>query len=414
MGRVSQLTDAGLKAAVKAAIPRDIYDPAFAGLQLRITPQARTWYFRYRWQGKRVRATLGSYPAMPLAAARAAALVASEHRKRGIDPRAAGLNAAAAGDAPASLDPAAPAHSIEALAKDFLKRSKRKRVDEIKRFIMKDIVTPWAGRDARTLTRPDVIALLDRIVDRGAPVMANRVKDVLGQMFEHGMDRGLVDTNPVGRRYRPGDKEEARSRALTDAEIRTLILNLKPVFRSKPVRHAITLLLLTMQRRGELFSARWSDVDMKQARWTIPDSDARDDQGNLLPLKSVKGHVVPLSEWAVEEFRALKELAGASPFVFPRAKGAPTHSRPAVITLCMWRCRKSLAKLGIVEPVIPHDLRRTGRTGLARLKVKQDIAERCLNHKQDKIVGTYNTYDYFKEKRVALEKWSKHLRKVTQ
>lgn len=401
MRRISQLTDAGLKAAIRAAVPRDIYDPAFMGLQLRITPQATTWYYRYRWQGKRVRATLGSYPAMPLAEARAAALVASEHRKNGIDPRAAGLNAAAAGDAPSPIDPAAPVHSIEALARDFLKRSKRKRVDEIRRFVIKDIVLPWTGRDARTITRPEVIALLDRIVDRGAPVMANRVKDVLGQMFEHGMDRGIVDTNPVGRRYRPGDREKPRSRALTDAEIRTLILNLKPVFRSKQVQHALPLLLLTMQRRGELMAARWSDIDWSKKTWRIPDENA----------KTGKGHVVPLSEWALAEFAELKQLAGASPFVFPRAKGAPTHSRPALVTLCLWRCQNRLRALGVGQFTV-HDLRRTGRTGLAKLKVKRHTAERVLNHVQETIEGTYDVHDYAKEKRAALEKWSAYLRKL--
>jgi hypothetical protein len=68
-----------------------INDPSTPGLQLRVTPQARTWYFRDTWHGSRVRATLGSYPSTGLADARAAAITARSHVKRGIDPRNAGL-----------------------------------------------------------------------------------------------------------------------------------------------------------------------------------------------------------------------------------------------------------------------------------------------------------------------------------
>lgn len=64
----------------------------------------------------------------------------------------------------------------------------------------------------------------------------------------------------------------------------------------------INILLLTGQRRGELALARWSDISFEEKTWTIPDEHS----------KSGRGHIVPLSEWAVKEFRALKSLAGTS------------------------------------------------------------------------------------------------------
>jgi integrase len=63
----------------------------------------------------------------------------------------------------------------------------------------------------------------------------------------------------------------------------------------------------------------------------------------------------------------------------------------------------------------PHDLRRTLRTGLARLKLRDDrripreVAERCLNHALDEIEATYNTHDYLDERREALARWSEHV-----
>ena len=56
-----------------------------------------------------------------------------------------------------------------------------------------------------------------------------------------------------------------------------------------------------------------------------------------------------------------------------------------------------------------HDLRRTGRTGLARLGVKVDIAERVLNHARERIEATYDLHEYIDEKREALRKWAKYL-----
>jgi hypothetical protein len=53
--------------------------------------------------------------------------------------------------------------------------------------------------------------------------------------------------------------------------------------------------------------------------------------------------------------------------------------------------------------------RRTCRTGLARLKIPQHIAERVLSHAQEKIPGTYDAHDYLEEKREALDKWAAHL-----
>jgi integrase len=67
-----------------------------------------------------------------------------------------------------------------------------------------------------------------------------------------------------------------------------------------------------------------------------------------------------------------------------------------------------MQELGIAEFTL-HDLRRTCRTGLARLKIAPHIAERVLNHAQEKIPGTYDTHDYLEEKREALDKWAAHL-----
>ena len=62
-----------------------------------------------------------------------------------------------------------------------------------------------------------------------------------------------------------------------------------------------------------------------------------------------------------------------------------------------------------VAAFTPHDLRRTGRTGLARLGVKVEVAERVLNHARERMEATYDVHHCTEEKRAALEKWAEYL-----
>jgi integrase len=117
--------------------------------------------------------------------------------------------------------------------------------------------------------------------------------------------------------------------------------------------------------------------------------------------------VVPLSEWAIEELQKLEVMAAASRYVLPNADNtAPAD--PKYITRSVARCLKRFKKHGVAA-FTAHDLRRTGRTGLAKLGIKTDIGERVLNHTRERIEATYDVHGYIDEKREALDKWAKYL-----
>jgi integrase len=120
---------------------------------------------------------------------------------------------------------------------------------------------------------------------------------------------------------------------------------------------------------------------------------------------------VPLSDWAVDEFRALKAEAERSPWVLPAIGGdRPVDAK--LLTRGVAKCVRRFKEAGI-DAFTLHDLRRTCRTGLARLKVEPHIAERVLNHAQEKIPGTYDRHAYLDEKRAALDKWAAHLKELS-
>jgi integrase len=227
--------------------------------------------------------------------------------------------------------------------------------------------------------------------------MANRVAGILSQMFRFGIHRSIVETTPVQLLYRPGGKEKPRARVFSEAELKAFIANLDDACRFQRLPHVLRVLLLTLQRRSELALAEWREFDFTEKTWTIPDGHA----------KAGKGHVLPLSDWAITELQKLKVMAGGSRYVLPNAdKSGPGD--PKYITRSVARCLKRFKKYGVAA-FTPHDLRRTGRAGLARLGVKVDIAERVLNHARERIEATYDVHEYLDEKREALEKWEEHL-----
>jgi integrase len=395
---VARLTSTRVAALRPGRRQRDIADPERRGLTLRMeTNGTKAWLFRYKWRGQSIRLSLGRFPTTSLADARESA---GEYRKaleRGIDPRAAAPIRRAK---PAAGGTAGSPHSVEFLAEEFMARHvrpHRKNPEYVQRILDKDVLPEWTGRDARTITPREVVELLDKVVARGRRVMANRVAAVLSQLFRYGIHRAIVETSPVQLLMRPGGKEKPRERALSTHELKAILKDPGGAFRFDRMQHVALILLLTGQRRGELALARWSDIDLKAGTWRIPDENA----------KTGKGHVVPLSEWAVQEFKALQKAAKSSPFVLPGKDGKTIESK--LLTRSLARCQARCKELK-VDKFTLHDLRRTCRTGLAALRIAPHIAERVLNHAQERIPGTYDVHDYLEEKRDALDKWGAHLR----
>lgn len=387
----------------------DHTDPASRGLQLRVTAAARgastrrAWLFRYKWGGATVRLALGTFPAMGLSEARAKAEENRDLLDRGIDPRRARPQKRGAPAPAAAVRPAADAgdrYTVRAFSTDFIEkhlRARQKRPAYAERIVATEILPQWGHRDLRSITAADVVALLDGIVDRGSPVMANRSATVVSQFFRFAIHRGLLTSTPVQLLYRPGGREVSRDRTLSDAEVTALLGCLDTVMRSARNAAAVRILLLTGQRRGELVLARWADVDLVACTWQIPAENS----------KTGIAHVVPLTAQAVAEFRTLRRLAGRSRFVMPREDGNGP-SAPLLLTRSISRCAATFQAAG-VESFRLHDLRRTVRTGLAALGIAPHIAERVLNHAQGKIAGIYDRHDYIEEKREALTRWASHL-----
>ena len=177
--------------AVGAAKPdqtkrREIPDGGLPGLYLVVEPSgAKSWALRYRHNDRPNKLTLGRFPANSLADAR--------------DKARAAMAAVDLGEDPAAVKQARRgAETVAALVEDFMARhgSKRKSGAETQRIFERDVLPIWSERKAEQISRRDVIDLLDGIVDRGAPYMANQVLAAVRKLFNWAVSRDRLAASP--------------------------------------------------------------------------------------------------------------------------------------------------------------------------------------------------------------------------
>jgi integrase len=378
----------------------EYFDENVPGFGLRIAASGRkTWMLFYRRGGHTLRRwTIGTFPALSLADAREAAQTALRAVAKGGDP-AADKKAARRAETVTQLCD----EYLERYAKKH-KRSWRKDEQIIKRDIKPELGT-WKVGDVK---RRDVIKLLDEIVDRGSPIQANRVLEVLRKMFNWAIERSIVEANPCQVIGKPSH-ENRRDRVLSEPEIWTLWRNLPAAGMTDATRRALKLTLITAQRPGEVTAIEPAkDLDLDKAQWRIPPEKA----------KNGRAHVVPLSPMAVELIREqLATIPEGSRFLFP-APGAsnetenppakPEDQKHQTEPSLSRALRRNFDELKVAQ-FTPHDLRRTGSTHMGALGVSRFIIDRVLNHVDKSVGETYDQYSYLAEKRDALERWATRL-----
>jgi len=377
MGR-TVLTDAAVRRMHPPATGRlEVWDAALPGFGVRITENGkRSWVLLTRLRGRSLRLTLGAWPGTPLTEARDLARAAIHDVARGDDPRARKRKAAAVPD------------TFAHVAADFIAkwaRPRQRRAKETERILEKYVSPTWGTRRLAEITRGDAVELLDRIVTAHGPVMANRVLATIKRLFSWALDRGVIDTHPVARLAPPG-AEAARSRVLTDPEIKAL-WKATPGY---PWGTALRVLLLTGARRGEVSGMTWDELDLNERLWIVPAER----------VKTNRPQTVPLAPAVIDLLQACPRFSGCN-YIF--TTGAKTSLQG------WWGATIAITKASGVIGWCPHDLRRTVRTNLSRLGIAADVAERVLGHTMTGVRAVYDQHSYLPEKRAALEKWAAHL-----
>ncbi|MCC3247429.1 integrase arm-type DNA-binding domain-containing protein [Methylocystis sp. WRRC1] len=389
------LTALSIAALKPEASRREIPDGKVVGLFLIVQPSgAMSWAVRYRVGGRPRKFTIGPWPAVDLASARGRALEALAQVAAGVDPceqkRAA--RAAAVEKQRAELD------VVERVVAEFVERYAKPNTRdwrETERKLLKDVVPAWRGRRLSEISKADIHVLLDSMVDRGAPVGANRTFAQIRKMCNWALQRGLIERNPCDG-LAPPSAEQTRARVLDDGELAIIWEAAGRI--GFPFGAIVRLLILTGQRRDEVAGMRWAELDSERRLWTIPAERS----------KNRREHAVPLSDAALCIIEALPRFD--SGFLF--SAGA---TPPSGFSKAKPRLDKAVADVPGGENIphwVLHDIRRSAATGMGRLGVDLVVIERCLNHVSGSfggIVGVYQRQKYEIETRAALDLWAHHV-----
>jgi len=361
----------------------DYWDESEPGFGLRVSRAGRkSWIVMYRFNNRLRRLTLGTYPHLSLAEARRCALAALHNAANGID-------------AASQKKFKRQAETVAELAQEYLERHakvSKKSWQEDERIIDLDVLPVWKNCKAKEIGRRDIMQLLDRIVDRGSPIMANRTLALVRKMFNFGIQRGVVDTNPCQVIPAPGN-EHRRDRVLTPDELRIVWAAIEK--ERVLIGSLFKLYLLTAQRGAEIRSMAWADLDLETNWWTIPAEKA----------KNGLTHRVPLSPQARSVIDCLLIDRKSSPWVFPSPKNSAVNIEN--IQKAVQRIRSSTPK-----DWTGHDLRRTAASYMTGMGISRLVVSKILNHAEQGITAVYDRHSYDTEKRQALEAWGRKLEEI--
>jgi integrase len=399
------LTDIAIRKLATPDSRREIPDGKVVGLYLVCQASgARSWALRFRIDGAPKKLTIGSYPPIDLASARRLAQKALGDIAEGKDPAAAKQASRAAARASREADEDRIERVVELFVERYAK-PKTKDWRETAAMLNREVVGRWKGRRLSQITRADVHQMLDEIVDRGAPIAANRRFAALRKLCAWAVERGIIDRNPCDGVKAPS-AETRRDRVLTNDELRLVWKACERVGLFGPL---VRLLMLTGARRDEVAGMEWAELDLDARAWTLP----------AARTKNKREHVVPLSDAALEIIKGLPRVEGRR-FLFSTTgrthvsgfSKAKTEIDKAVLEIARQQAGDEAAP---IPRWTFHDIRRSVATNLQKLGVRLEVTESCLNHTSGSragIVGIYQRHDWAEEKRTALQAWARKLEEI--
>ncbi|MFN8389180.1 MAG: integrase arm-type DNA-binding domain-containing protein [Bdellovibrionota bacterium] len=341
----------------------------------------KAFFLIYSISGKRRRMTLGTYPVISVDEARDRAIDVLRDVQNGGDPKVRRSRVPQRFGDLATLF----------VTKHVRKRCSERTAIEYERIIRSELLPVLSNRRIAAIRESDILDLVEHISEvRQRPVMANRVRALLGKIFTFALDRSIVDRNPV-LTVAPARVLGAQGRSLTDPEVTELwsVLSDEP----RVIAGVYKIMLLTGQNPGAVLGMRWDAVQLDE--WTILGRKGRTRR-------------IPLNQPAIQVLRDLRERRGTAQLVFPSASGAPMRSLQTVH-------RRILSRLSSQRPWTPADLRRTAERGLRELKTRPDVLEAILGRSSQgaRLARERIEYDYQPDVESALHAWGRKILELT-
>jgi integrase len=394
---------------------RFIMDAEVSGFGVKVTETgSRSYVLIKRFPGSKNPAPrqLGACDAMTLEEAREKARGWLKLIAKGVDPaeqeRAAELAAARRRE-----------NSVASVFEDFVKEklAGERQGRDVERDMRKEFVVVWGKRPIAEITKEDVLSVV-RAVKQRAPSHARNLLGYARRFFDWAIEQHAygIDTNPCIQ-LKPArivGEKRARDRVLSEGELFAFWRSTGHM--GYPFGPLYRLLLLTGLRLNEVADATWAEIDFRDGVWIVPASRMKGKDGRAVD------HVVPITAEIAMILNSLPKFKSGE-FLFSSTFGKSpvwvSDKAKKRLDARMLRTLKALARRRCEDPsrvtlppFVNHDLRRTLRTGLSKLRIDRDIREAVLAHVRGGVEGVYDRHDYRDEKKDALERWAAYVQNL--
>lgn len=391
----TKLTDTEIKKAKPTEKEFTLWDGD--GLFLRIKPSGKKiWHLGYTvpLTKKRAKMSLGFYPYLTLAQARALRDEYLSLLAQGIDPQSHNEQ-----KAQALKD--ATEHTFQTVAKKWL--DEKIRTSGISQDHAKDIwrslernIFPTLGNIPIKEIRPKMLKQhLDPIEQRGVLETLRRIISRLNEIFRYAATEELIEFNPADNLTQRFSKPKKQNMpALPPSELPRFIVALANASIRLETRLLIEWQLLTWVRPGEAVRARWTDIDEENRFWNIP--------AEFMKMK--RPHKVPLSKEAMRILESMKPISGHREWVFPSIKAPLSHMHEQT-------ANAAIIRMGFGGELVAHGMRSIARTAAEEAgKFRIEVLEAALAHsKKDEIIAAYNRAEYLAERIELMQWWSDYV-----
>ena len=353
------------------------------------TSGKKLWRFRYQRPGSssRTNLSLGSYPALTLAAARQ---IRDQHLTtlvQGMDPQQQQVQASK--QRQIELD------SIfsTVAAKWFQIKSRSVSEDyakDIWRSLDKDVYPTIGAIPVQEIKARTIVEALEPIKARGALETVRRLVQRINEIKIYAVNTGQIDANPasgVGIAFEKPKKQNMPT--LRPEELPKLMRALVMSNLSVPTRCLIEWQLLTLVLPSEASGARWDDIDLDAKLLAIPAER----------MKAKREHIVPLSPQALDILEVMKPISAHREHIFP-SRNDPKQSTNSQTA------NAALKRIGYGGKLVAHGLRSIASTALNEQGFNADVIEAALAHSdKNEVRRAYNRSIYLTQRFDLMDWW---------
>lgn len=360
---------------------------------------SRLWRYKYRIGKDENLFSIGAYPEITLARARALHREARELVKKGISPRSHR-------DVEKLKAISVAADTFRATAEEWIAKKKAawstSYLHQVETFMKSDVYPAFGALPISKVTAAHVLAVMKSAEARGAESIATLIRQWCSQVFCYAVANLRAEVDPAaalrGAVIRPKVKH---NKSLSTDELRRLLVELHSYGGQRMTVIAIDLLMLTFVRTVELRRSVWTEFDLPNKLWTIPASR----------MKMKAGHVVPLSVQSMARLNELREMTGGKGWLFP-------NNRRPNDTMSSTTINRALENMGLAGKASSlgfsaHGFRGTASTLLHEMDFKPEWIELQLAHApRNKVAAIYNKAQYLNERATMMQAWADFVDKL--